>query len=289
MVAIPSAVFPRTLGFEQAFGASLWSLDPVKREAARAFFAFLGTARAIADDPRRTSAEKAAMLQAMDAALDGTDRDEPWVRPALKLKRALGHGEVPLAHVRHVMQANLADAAATRRFQDWSDLYNYCRFRAAPVGRFLLDLHGEGEAARLPMEGLCTAAQVTGLALDAARDFREWQHTNLPQRWLDEAGIDETGLAAPRASRELLEVYRRLASRVRDMLVSVRALPGRIEDPGLRRETAIAWSTTARLAGKLGDHDPVARGLGLGRFDRLLCNTEGLLVARRLRSRQAAG
>lgn len=280
---------PPALGFEQAFGASLWSLDPARREAARAFFAFLATARAIADDHRRSPEERAAMLQAMDAALDGTDRDEPWVRPALKLKRALGHGEVPLAHVRHVMQANIADAARTRRFPDWSDLYNYARYRAAPVGRFLLDLHGEPEAARAAIEGLCTAAQITGLALDAARDHRDWGHANLPLRWLREAGLDESALAAPRAGRELLDVYRRLAGRVNEILRSVRALPGLIGDPGLRRETAIAWAATARLAARLADHDPVARRLGLTRFDRLLCNAEGLLAARRLRSKGSTG
>ena len=30
-----------------------------------------------------------------------------------------------------------------RRYADWDELMDYCRYSAAPVGRFVLDLHGE--------------------------------------------------------------------------------------------------------------------------------------------------
>ena len=29
------------------------------------------------------------------------------------------------------------------RYRDWDDLMDYCRYSAMPVGRFVLDVHGE--------------------------------------------------------------------------------------------------------------------------------------------------
>ena len=29
------------------------------------------------------------------------------------------------------------------RYRDWDDLIDYCRYSAMPVGRFVLDVHGE--------------------------------------------------------------------------------------------------------------------------------------------------
>ena len=31
-----------------------------------------------------------------------------------------------------------------KRYRDWDDLIAYCRLSAMPVGRYVLDLHGEG-------------------------------------------------------------------------------------------------------------------------------------------------
>ena len=38
--------------------------------------------------------------------------------------------------------------ATKQRYADWNELMTYCRYSASPVGRQLLDLHGEGPGAR---------------------------------------------------------------------------------------------------------------------------------------------
>ena len=32
------------------------------------------------------------------------------------------------------------------RYRDWDDLIDYCRYSAMPVGRFVLDVHGESQS-----------------------------------------------------------------------------------------------------------------------------------------------
>ena len=39
---------------------------------------------------------------------------------------------------------------AKLRYRDWDDLMDYCRYSAMPVGRFVLDVHGESQDARGP-------------------------------------------------------------------------------------------------------------------------------------------
>ena len=46
-----------------------------------------------------------------------------------------------------------------RRYADWNELMDYCRYSAAPVGRFVLDLHGEQPALWPLNDSLCAACR----------------------------------------------------------------------------------------------------------------------------------
>ena len=47
--------------------------------------------------------------------------------------------------------------ATKLRYEDWDDLMEYCRYSASPVGRQLIDLHGENPAAYVASDALCSA------------------------------------------------------------------------------------------------------------------------------------
>jgi hypothetical protein len=66
----------------------------------------------------------------------------PAVAAAAALREALDARNLPVDHARHLLQAFVRDATQ-RRYATWSDLMLYCSYSAAPVGRYLLDLHGE--------------------------------------------------------------------------------------------------------------------------------------------------
>jgi len=66
----------------------------------------------------------------------------PAIPEALDLREALDFSPALLAHAGALLQAFRRDAFIDQ-CRDWGDLMAYCRFSAVPVGRFLLDLHGE--------------------------------------------------------------------------------------------------------------------------------------------------
>ncbi len=129
---------------------------PAHRPAVHAFYRFARAADDIADDPAREADAKTALLEAHDKALvEGIEGPEE----ALALRVILLERGLATDHPRQLLQAFLADARG-RPCRTWSDLIAYCRFSAAPVGRFLLDLHGEDKALWPASDALCTALQI---------------------------------------------------------------------------------------------------------------------------------
>ncbi len=59
--------------------------------------------------------------------------------------------------------------ATKLRYADWDELYDYCRYSAMPVGRHVLDLHGEDRATYVPSDALCTSLQVLNHLQDCAQ------------------------------------------------------------------------------------------------------------------------
>ena len=70
---------------------------------------------------------------------------------------------------------------AVRSLRDWDDLVGYCTYSAMPVGRFVLDVHGESRALWPANDALCAALQknISG--------YRYWFHRQLDYRSLSKA------------------------------------------------------------------------------------------------------
>ena len=73
------------------------------------------------------------------------------------------------------------------RYRDWDDLMAYCMLSAAPVGRFLLDLHGGSRAGYAASDALCAALQVINHLQDCQADYRALDRVYIPETWLAEA------------------------------------------------------------------------------------------------------
>src|SRR3546814_10832892 len=63
--------------------------------------------------------------------------------------------------------------AVKRRYADWGELLGYCRLSANPVGRYLLDLHGEDPGGYAASDALCTALQILNHLQDCQGDYRQ--------------------------------------------------------------------------------------------------------------------
>jgi len=245
------------------------------RPHVHAFYLCVRTADDVADDPNRTPDDKAALLTRMDEALRGTHPRTPATEHCHDLVRSLDGTGVTIEHARHLLQAFQMDVTKLR-YNNWSELINYCRYSAAPVGRFLLDMHGENDIARPMTDALCIALQILNHLQDCKNDYVDLDRVYIPQPWLREQGIDVDALAAPKASPALRMVLDRVLDRTDELIAQARAGPANIRDRGLRLETAVITAIAERLSGKLRRLDPIAVRVELNTVENILCVVTGI-------------
>lgn len=259
------------------FPVGSWLIARANRPIVAAFYRFARLADDIADAPGLDPARKLALLDAADGVLAGgaPREDHDVIGAARALHACFLERDLSLAHPRQLLQAFRADAV-NRPCRGWSDLLAYCRFSANPVGRFLLDLHGESDAARAPADALCTALQILNHLQDCRDDWRALARCYVPTDWLREAGLDETALGQDRAPVPLLGVLERVLDGVDRLNERANALPGRLHDRRLRMEAAAIVWLSRRLAARLRGCDPLARRIALSRLDHACAMMVGL-------------
>ena len=158
---------------------------------------------------RRTP--KLALLDQFEATLTGRSDQ---IEAALPLRDALAARKLSPCHALDLLRAFRMDAVK-RRYATWSELMDYCAYSAAPVGRFVLDVHGESESTWPASDALCTALQVINHLQDCAADYRNLDRVYVPLDALAAQGIGVEALAATKASPALRAVLHAVAARER--------------------------------------------------------------------------
>jgi farnesyl-diphosphate farnesyltransferase len=196
------------------------------------------------------------------------------------MRVSLAETGVTAQHCHDVLHAFRLDATKLR-YRDWDDLMEYCRYSAAPVGRQLLDLHGESRNTWPRSDALCSALQVLNHLQDCAEDYRALDRVYLPLDELVAAGCTVEVLEAPAASPGLRRVIDTLLDRTETLIAEARGLPPRVAAWGLRWESAVIVALAARLARRLRDGDPLATRVGLGKNDFAAAFLTGILARQR--------
>jgi farnesyl-diphosphate farnesyltransferase len=169
-------------------------------------------------------------------------------------------------HCHDVLHAFRLDAVKLR-YRDWDDLMGYCRYSASPVGRQLLDLHGEGRVTWPASDALCSALQVLNHLQDCADDYRRLDRVYLP---LEDLAAERTGadaLAAGVSSPGFRRVLDHLLDRTAELVELARGLPPLVASRGLRWESAVIVELAGRLLRRLRRGDPVAGRVALSKSD----------------------
>ena len=123
------------------FPVGSWLIRRELRPHVHAFYRFARNADDIADNPalwRR--ATRCAGSTAWRRC--STARRATTAPAAAAMRQSLLATGMTAQHCHDVLRAFRLDANKLR-YRDWDDLMEYCRYSAAPVGRQLLDLHGE--------------------------------------------------------------------------------------------------------------------------------------------------
>lgn len=263
---------------DENFPVGSWLIRRDLRVHVHAFYRFARNADDIADSPALAAADKLRRLDRMAAILDGAPGgDSP---AASAMRESLAATGVTAQHCHDVLRAFRLDAVKLR-YRDWDDLMEYCRYSAAPVGRQLLDLHGESRAAWPASDALCAALQVLNHLQDCADDYRALDRVYLPLADLDAAGSGVEMLAASSASPGLRRVLDTMLDRTEDLIATARDLPPRVDARGLRWESAVIVGLAARLARRLRRGDPLASRVKLAGRDVAAAFLTGILARHR--------
>ena len=249
---------------DENFPVGSWLIAKRLRRHVHAFYAFARNADDIADHETLAPREKIVRLDAMEAVLLG-EREE-GAPTALGLRASLAETGVPAIHSRELLVAFRQDASKAR-YESWAALMDYCRYSAAPVGRHVLDLHGESRATWPASDALCAALQVLNHLQDCAKDLRNLDRCYLPQDWLAAAGATTDDLARTRATPPLRAVFDRMLTETEALNREAAALPGLVRSRRLRVETAVIAGLARRLNALLRRRDPLAMRVKLRPLD----------------------
>ena len=260
---------------DENFPVGSWLIRRELRPHVHAFYRFAREADDIADNPRFRAGREAA--PARPHGRSPRRRAAATDAPAARAMRRASHETgVTAQHCHDVLRAFRLDATKLR-YRDWDDLMEYCRYSAAPVGRQVLDLHGESARHLAAVRCALRALQVLNHLQDCVEDYRALDRVYLPQRDLAACGARDRGSRPRRARRPALRaVIDRLLDGTDGLIATAARLPPLDRAaPACAARCAVIVELAARLARRLRRGDPLA-----GRVK---------LAARRFRRRVAVG
>ncbi len=261
---------------DENFPVGSWLLPPALRPHVATYYAFARAIDDIADNPNLSAEDKIARLSLFEAALLDPQQDRPGLEKAAKLRESLAATGVTTARGTDLIAAFKQDAVKLR-YADWGELLGYCRLSANPVGRYLLDLHGEDPGGYASSDALCSALQILNHLQDCRDDYHTLDRVYLPEDWLRAEGLEATKVldltASPPGFRRLLD---QCLDGVDLLLDEAERLPGLLCSRRLAMESAVIVQLARRLAAHLRSGDPLAGRVALRRIDFLLCGLKGM-------------
>ena len=267
---------------DENFPVGSWLIRRDLRVHVHAFYRFARNADDIADSPVLSADEKIRRLDRMAAILDGDPNGDSWgdSPAASAMRESLAATGVTARHCHDILRAFRQDAVKLR-YRDWDDLMEYCRYSASPVGRQLLDLHGEGRHTWPASDALCSALQVLNHLQDCADDYRDLDRVYVPLGDLAAEGCTVEDLAAPALSPAMRRGLDRLLDRTEALIATASGLSPAVAARGLRWESAVIVALAGRLARRLRRGDPLAGRVALSKGDFATSFLTGVLARRR--------
>jgi squalene synthase HpnC len=230
------------------------------RPAIAAIYAFARRADDFADEPGPSPAARMALLDGWQQRLHGrhisvvdaasasaTDAGDDLI--FIALHDAIGRHRLPVALFDDLLSAFRQDVS-TARYRTWSDVLDYCRRSANPVGRLVLRVAGYADPALdQRSDAVCTALQLTNFWQDFGVDWRRGR-LYLPAEDRDRAGADEQDLQHGRWTASWQTALDAVVGRTRELFTQGRsiadAVPGR-----LRWELRLTWLGGSRILDKV--------------------------------------
>src|SRR5438105_15257157 len=264
---------------DENFPVASWIIHPRHRALILAFYNFVRTADDIADHATLGERQKLDYLDLLEAELLGRGDSQP---EAVNLRRALAQRSMPPRHALDVLTAFRMDVTKLR-YETWDEVIHYCRYSAMPVGRFVLDVHGESASTWPASDALCAGLQVNNHLQDCGKDFRDLNRVYLPRDALAASGASVEELGAQKSSPQMLQCLHALAVKTEALLGEGRALAPQVRDFRLGLEVSVIQAFADKIVTMLRVRDPLSERVHLSPLELLAYSFGGMAgeVARR--------
>lgn len=219
----PTAAAPVT--HYENFPVASWLCPPALRAPIAAIYHFARTADDIADEGEATAAQRLhdldAYRQDLQAAVASAQDDtapQPsarWPQVFGPLHAALQSHRLPPQLLHDLLDAFAQDVrktAAAQGYADQTELLDYCRLSANPVGRLLLHLYGVTDAVALERsDAICTALQLINFWQDLSVDIPRGRYY-LPQAECQRFGVAPSDILARRQTPNATQLIAQCAA-----------------------------------------------------------------------------
>jgi squalene synthase HpnC len=242
---------------DENFPVASFLIAPRNRPPVMAFYNFVRAADDVADNANAAADEKLRLLEQMRQSLVGENNIVP---EGVALRTVLAERGLAPTHALDLLEAFRRDCTKLR-YRDWSDLIDYCRYSAMPVGRFVLDVHGEDKSLWPANDALCAGLQVINHLQDCAKDYRDLNRVYIPEPLLAEAGIGVDALGEDRANPALAGVISGLARRNAELLEVSRPFAAGLRDGRLALEVDLIQTLADDLNTMLINRDPLSQNV----------------------------
>ncbi|NJO55330.1 MAG: squalene synthase HpnC, partial [Rhodospirillales bacterium] len=228
------------------FPVGSWLLPPALRPHVARFYAYARAIDDIADNPKVAPTEKISRLDGFAAAILGQNSDPAFAK-AHAMRESLTETGVTAQHCLDLISAFQQDAIKLR-YSSWDELIDYCNRSAAPVGRFLIDLHGGCRQGYAASDALCNALQVINHLQDCQDDYRTLNRVYIPTQWMEQAGASTQDLDRSAATGPVRQVIDRCLSAIAPLLASASTMPAGLISRQLAMESAAILAIAHRLS-----------------------------------------
>jgi squalene synthase HpnC len=257
---------------DENFPVASWIIHPRHRALILAFYNFVRTADDIADHATLPAPDKLAFLDLLEAELLGKGDTQP---EAVNLRRALAERSMPPRHALDVLVAFRMDVTKLR-YENWDEVIHYCRYSAMPVGRFMLDVHGESTSTWAASDALCAGLQINNHLQDCGKDYHDLNRVYLPRDALEAAGATVEALGAGTAPASLLQCLHSLAARTQLLLNGSKSLAAEVKDFRLGLEIAVIQAFADRIVRLLKVRDPLSERVHLNPIELIAFSIGGV-------------
>jgi len=190
------------------------------RPAVAVLYTFARTADDLADEGELTAEQRLEGLDELQNRLDAMLFGRPSSDPIFNALSDV----VERYRISHRLLNDLLDAfrqdISKNRYADETELLDYCRRSANPVGQAMLCLVSESRPQLLEQsDAICTALQLINFLQDVSQDYHEMGRIYIPQDEMARFAVDEQQIAQAETTDAIRALFNHQLDRIEQLLV----------------------------------------------------------------------